>query len=1578
MNADQNKYPVFEANQVLTNAHLNQVFDYLDEQNRLTRANLIGIGVACGLDVSHDPATAHVGITRGCGVTSEGYLILVPEDLDLVSYKPYNLPDDVAYTPFTFLLGPPPVAVQYPMWEMFPIGEPDALPLTNAFLANKVVVLFLELKKDGLRNCSPNNCDDRGEEVSIAVRKLLFERSDLDKIIAAANGLENGSSASDINDALSAKLNLVDLRIRRFDVPNTSPATSEDVYAAFFETFQKDGLVADTASALNAAYNAFKPVLEKEFPANPFAGFQTAFGFLDGVPTTTTQVRFVQYYYDFFDDLLKAYDEFRWAGAELLCLCCPPDGLFPRHLMLGEVFPSVNAAIYRHRWLSSPASCCSCEDEMDALLLLFRRLVEMIARFTNNPPMPEKGNNRNSDPQIRITPSKRGDVAVSEKCIPYYYTQNGTPPLYTLWNAQKTRRGRAKQNLSYRADEYATAQFVKTPLRFDLEAYNFFQIEGHLGKNYVDVLQTLTAIKVQNRLPIEIVALRTGVFDANIKIDLSKEECTFNDLNSLYKALREELRCILCKELQYFYGFEFGEKVTAQASILVKEPLLKECAPNFVAQTGTIGALFEQFLTQTPNAAYSDPDVTNLFTLINNAQGNNSKFVAIYAIYHLSFLAKVLPPDLADLDCDELENRYLDLEKMAAALEQYWEEGADQVEGTVNILEWEEIDDHFERIIFACKLDAFKAVCAEYEARILELKKKQFLSFFLQKNPGIEHDAGAPSGGTFIIVYHQDPDPVRPGGGFTLGNLTDFVNVGTGTVNAAGNITKGETTAFTNRQTARIKQTQGALVNKNLSEALINIQRDGKLLANPDIQSLFVELLGFTPGAFTTGGKATPNEALEKIIGDTVSGLENGTVIADFFLPYICCSDCAPVQYVLPQASLALAVTLGCTSQAGSAESLAVATLTPQGGTAPYTMKVDTGNFVPLTGTVNLTPGQHTIIIRDSAGAESAPQVVNVPFALDFTNIEFIENPADGTYQVQFVVVGGVPPYTVQSGNAQINLSVATSTAVKNGESIVIKVSDGVGCAFERTFTHEFAACDLPCEGIARRCAYRFWIPQPSPNAGYKDYKATAKLFSFEGPQGNIDLSNIVSEVIQAENGPLTDNFVGVVTEWINKINQLIADAVGADNWLVLSYQPTFALNGFGALFIESYNCLGFNFIIDATFVKPQITENLTSTYLPNEHTVASTNPASGTQTVNIPVTNCTTVNRCNPSRPGGEGPTARDCRNVDLKSSIKITSAEDKYILEPITDGKAVPIGFRWEIEDGVPSVSTKRRAGTVLDGSKPGLKKVRLTITVEGGCEVVTEATINVPGEGTGGGRTPDQKECEKLVTAAIKSNITGRTLTVSPSIATDEKVERVLWVVEDGIPATSDQGDATFQFEKMGTGEKEVNLFVFTENGCTVKATTKVKIGEQQVDKTPAEERCANSKLDIKRIRPKEQANSVVFEPQIIGDEASAMRWEVEDGIPATSFKRDQAFQFTNNEGTKKVVLTVVSKEGCTATFSIDFKPPKSAVSTGQDPKTLTLDDLDKIKNAMGNTTGGFNFSGVSILSVRSETPTKRGKK
>ncbi|MFZ2406586.1 MAG: hypothetical protein WAW41_15745, partial [Methylobacter sp.] len=598
MKPTQDKYPFFEANQVLTNAHLNQAVDYLDEQQRLTHANLIGIGIVCGLEISVDDTTSTITVTKGCGISSEGYLIVQPGDIILGRYKDYPLPEEKNSGKYSAFLKAD--KSQYPLSELVEDNENNKVGsslITASVLNDKAVLLFLELKKDGLRNCSPNNCDDKGAAITATLRYLLIEKNDLNDIIAKANELPSGQTVADLEAKLLAQLNLPDLRLPRYDVPNSNPATSKELLTAFHRVFSTDKLVTQLGDALGKAYEAFKPIVQPL--GNPSADFKATFGFLDNVPTSTTQVRFLQYYYDGFDDLIKAYDEFRWKGLALLCACCPSEKLFPRHLMLGLV-SGASSSVYRNSFLASSAST-NCDERTNEVALLFQRLVEMIAQFTDTPPLSpllkfKKAGS--TDTQIHITPSKLADVPLSDKAIPYYYQQSGEPPLFELWNAEKNRHNRANQNLSYRSYQYqpTAPTFITDALRYDLEPYNFLRIEGHLGKNYQSVMTTLLTLKARYRLPIEVIALRTGAFDDTITMDLTKESSRFQDLEALYDVLREELLSNLCEGMIFLYDIVIdGAKLSGGTP---KMPLLKTCAPNYRYKENTVGAWYEQYLTR--------------------------------------------------------------------------------------------------------------------------------------------------------------------------------------------------------------------------------------------------------------------------------------------------------------------------------------------------------------------------------------------------------------------------------------------------------------------------------------------------------------------------------------------------------------------------------------------------------------------------------------------------------------------------------------------------------------------------------------------------------------------------------------------------------------------------------------------------------------------------------------------------------------------------------------------------------------------------------------------------------------------
>src|SRR5665811_2036418 len=91
-------YPVFEADQVLTNRHLNDLFNYLEQHDRLTRIKLIGSGIVCGLEVSVQ-AKDSITVSKGCGLTSQGYLITFCDTkfTHFINYTTRNFPDDLLF-----------------------------------------------------------------------------------------------------------------------------------------------------------------------------------------------------------------------------------------------------------------------------------------------------------------------------------------------------------------------------------------------------------------------------------------------------------------------------------------------------------------------------------------------------------------------------------------------------------------------------------------------------------------------------------------------------------------------------------------------------------------------------------------------------------------------------------------------------------------------------------------------------------------------------------------------------------------------------------------------------------------------------------------------------------------------------------------------------------------------------------------------------------------------------------------------------------------------------------------------------------------------------------------------------------------------------------------------------------------------------------------------------------------------------------------------------------------------------------------------------------------------------------------
>lgn len=1267
MDITEATYPVFEANQVLTNLHLNDLFDYLDEQTRLTRANLIGIGIVCGLELSFNGKDM-IHLTKGCGITSEGYLILEPGDVDLVAVRPYTLPVDYGYAPFVDATKTPPL--QHPLWELLDDkDEAGAILLTNPLLGlnQKAVVLFLELRMNGLRTCAPNNCDDRGAQVTATLRRLLVDVADLDKIIAATP-----TSGSYLGADLTERLQLPDLRMPRFDVPNTNPVETTQVLQAFQEAFRQNQLAGAVEAALTSLYTAFKPLVVDLFATNPFSTFVNRFGFLDATPATTGQVRFIQYYWDLFDDLIAAYDELRWKGVDLLCACCPPADLFPRHLMIGVLDTNAHdLADYRHQFVRSPA-VGDCADRSSKVRQLFRRLVAMLDSF-------QEGADHDG---IRATPSRWGDNPLSEKAIPFYYRQQGTPPLYELWDPVKTARRRANQNLSYRASEYQPAPpvFVTDPLRYDLEPNNFLRIEGHLGLDVQSVLKSLLFLRKSRRLPFEVVALRTGAMDETMTVDAPSEEWRVRDLETLYDTLRAELECFLVKQIKYFYALPFPAVPGAPVEVEVepKVPtleLLRTQDPQFRAQPGTMGFQIEAALTWRQGHPFpwvaAVPGVPDL-------PGQVFALVGV-----LSDLSARLATDLRALDFAAMKGQYLRLVESASGIEAFRRSGAYDAPG---------LSDRLDDIIFRCRLDPFEALVEEWKLRVREAKSAQFLGHFLSEHPGVQHKAGVPLGGTFVLVYHDPPLPT----------LSAAVEAGSVDTPFRIAVEGGAQPVAGSRPNQRTR----------LAQALGRLQYKASLAGDPDLGFVFEEL---------TGQVFRPKEELASVVTEvyaaTVAELDAGTVVADFFLPYLCGPGCATIQFQLPPTRLRVTTTTACTN----ADGLAEVTVTAAGASGSLSVRVDDGAFEELAGPLLLRAGEHTLVVRDSEGAESSPVQVTVPPFLQILDPRVEVDEGAGSWQVSFTVDGGTPPYTADVGG--IVDRTFTSPALPIADPLTLTVTDAALCTVEGRFESGANPCTLPCGGEAVKQGYRFWLPQARPNLPINEYTADVTRFLFTDDAGNpFDFTTDVGVIVNRSPHPVrAADFDPTVQRWMKEINALVAGAVGSEDWLTLMYEPPTGKGTVGSLFVDRLRCLEFAFEVTVTFVQGQQKRLVQLGYGSRGTTVVEPDADGKAQ---IPVFGASTSNKCRPDEP-----LVVVCDGTDLKAEIKRTGEiPDAVVLTAATSGADQAVAFLWEVQDAVPSIAGGETVALTFSPVEPVDKLVRMTAYTEKGCVVTLEQFIDI----------------------------------------------------------------------------------------------------------------------------------------------------------------------------------------------------------------------------------------------------------
>lgn len=480
MNTDalQLFYPDFVPNQVLTNTQLNQLRAYLDEQTRLSRVRLVGRGIVCGLTWRVDVAggTARtITLREGFGLTSDGYLIDVDAGdndatppLDEVVFSgvyDYTDPDadedgTPAYAPWRTLDDPPQQIALLGLVPDAVVGtedEPEGTrTLRQADLNGRVLVLYLEQAPESLRSCLVTNCDNRGLNVRLHARLLLVEQTHLD-------------AWDPCGTPLTTSLQMPRLHT---EVDLTTVSTADDLNAAFGTIAQ--AMRVPLADALDDVFSTYAAFLDLDADATDTARSRLEAVLDSGLDAAS----FRQYHYDFVRDLADAHNDFVAAACALIRPCCRSDD-FPRHLMLG----ADGADGFRHTFVASSARNVM-HDDLAYARQLYDRFLALILEFD--------GDQFAAPIEVRITPSQTVRQPLGERAVPYYYGPlNG---LRDLWWPRRC----CTVAPVYSYHEASTA------LDHNATAYSFWRIEGHLGDVCTDVEDAIDELRATHNLAFDV------------------------------------------------------------------------------------------------------------------------------------------------------------------------------------------------------------------------------------------------------------------------------------------------------------------------------------------------------------------------------------------------------------------------------------------------------------------------------------------------------------------------------------------------------------------------------------------------------------------------------------------------------------------------------------------------------------------------------------------------------------------------------------------------------------------------------------------------------------------------------------------------------------------------------------------------------------------------------------------------------------------------------------------------------------------------------------------------------------------
>ncbi|MFL9833756.1 PKD domain-containing protein [Chryseobacterium terrae] len=494
------QYRKFTKGQYVKSSQFNEFLDFFEDQDRLSRVMLQGVGIVCGLKpqpIFIRGQLNSIQLSQGAALTTDGDLLtlnktsevskeLYVSDLKTIKIESKDFTHFKVYDNFkvrypAFSIG---ATGQIELWELATSEEAnsDFKPINNLTnLEDKYLLLYLESYEKEIKPCRGVDCDNHGVQQIRNLKVLVTTSAGIKYIIEKDKIQKHPLFIKNILEAEMQERVIVERLI--LDRGIETPVFSSDLKYLYQRVLQNNGFGKIVFEKVNAISNllGIEAVDHQSFKSK--------------LEECLTQKTGFQYVYDVVKDLTETYSEIIAQLPHAFTKCFPDLLSFPKHIMLGKLISNTQLDSCRHQFYNSPV--LDDEKAVKKIRLLINRFRQQTQNFRYSDRFEDESS-------IKITPSQKLN-SLANKAIPFYY--NITDEFLKAWNFDKTSNRSSKDNLAYNVSLLSSDDHIQKPLDFNIDKNTFYNIEGHQGMDYYEAFKQIKQIKDKQQLGFDVMGL---------------------------------------------------------------------------------------------------------------------------------------------------------------------------------------------------------------------------------------------------------------------------------------------------------------------------------------------------------------------------------------------------------------------------------------------------------------------------------------------------------------------------------------------------------------------------------------------------------------------------------------------------------------------------------------------------------------------------------------------------------------------------------------------------------------------------------------------------------------------------------------------------------------------------------------------------------------------------------------------------------------------------------------------------------------------------------------------------------------